>query len=510
VAETPNQTRDQAPPRWAIKTILSLSLPAFLLGLTVPFIGPDEPRYAEVGREMLQSRDWITPTLAGYHWFEKPPLLYWLEACFYSIFGVNEFAARVGPALCGLATVATIWLLLRQALHEAEKPIADWCACIAGSTLGLITFSHAATTDVVVTLPITVAMCAFFVYDRRSDKVESGSKAIWPLILMYAAAGLALLAKGLIGIIFPPAIILFYHLLSRRWPSRDLLKTLIWGIPLTLAIAAIWYVPMYLRYGNEFISEFIVRQHFERFTTNVFQHLQPFYFYLYVLPLMTLPWLPFFCVGIWVAAREALRKSENDDRRAVLLFSLAWFLVPLAFFSASTSKLPGYVLPAVPGAIIMSAVVVASLARRKLFSRVAAGIAGTTLILVSIALITVFPGRAADESVKPLLDVAGERGYSSTKVLVMHVAAHNAEFYAAERLEREKDGTQLRLYGAGDVEQKISELGAPEVLVLVPKEYLHQLLDDQDLTSSVLAQNHDSVLAVVSLRLSGSSTDAIH
>src|SRR6478609_8317728 len=93
------------PQRWFWVLFFTLTVFVYLFGLTLPFVGPDEPRYAEVAREMFQRGDWITPTLGGFNWFEKPALLYWFEIVFYHVFGVNEFAARLGPALCGLGTV---------------------------------------------------------------------------------------------------------------------------------------------------------------------------------------------------------------------------------------------------------------------------------------------------------------------------------------------------------------------------------------------------------------------
>src|SRR4051794_34681214 len=85
----------------------------YLYGLNVPFVGPDEPRYAEVAREMMNRHDWVTPTLGSHNWFEKPALLYWLEILSFRIFGVSEFAARFGPALFGLGTSVSLWFLAR-------------------------------------------------------------------------------------------------------------------------------------------------------------------------------------------------------------------------------------------------------------------------------------------------------------------------------------------------------------------------------------------------------------
>jgi 4-amino-4-deoxy-L-arabinose transferase-like glycosyltransferase len=501
MAESTNLGVDSSLPRWVVLAIALLSLPAFLLGLNVPFIGPDEPRYAEVGREMWRSGDLITPTLAGYHWFEKPPLLYWLETFFYSIFGVNEFAARLGPALCGLSIVACLWVLGRAVFEGNERQLTNWFVLVAASTLGLITFSHAASTDIVVTLPLAVAMTSFFVYDRRSGTDEVGWRLYRPLFLMYFAAGFALLAKGLIGIIFPPAIIILFYVLSRRWPHRRLMMSSLWGIPITLAIAAIWYMPMYVKYGDEFIREFIIRQHFERFTTNVFQHPQRFYFYLYVLPLMTLPWLPFFVAGLWRGVRQAINRQRREALSSLLIFCFSWLLVPLVFFSASNSKLPGYILPSIPPAIIIAAIGVYSLAKKSRSRMwICAGLAAATIITVAVLLVTAFPPRAARESVKPLLDVADSRGFGAANILLLHNENFSAEFYAGDRLSRDPNGKQVKLYGPSEVEQVIRSSGSTSELVLVPKEYLHQLLEYQDLTCEVLAENRDDCLVVVTLR----------
>ena len=101
---------------WVIVAVVIIAI--YLFGLTIPLVGPDEPRYAQVAREMFDRDDWVTPTLGGYNWFEKPALLYWLEIISYHIFGVTEFAARFGSALFGLGTVASLWLLGRSFTAE--------------------------------------------------------------------------------------------------------------------------------------------------------------------------------------------------------------------------------------------------------------------------------------------------------------------------------------------------------------------------------------------------------
>src|SRR4051812_30308352 len=118
----------------------------YFFGLTIPLVGPDEPRYAQVAREMFERGDWVTPTLGGFHWFEKPALLYWLEIAAYNLFGVSEFSARLGRALFGLGTVTSLWVLGKH--FDAKTPsgdennFANWLGLIAASSIGIIVFAH--------------------------------------------------------------------------------------------------------------------------------------------------------------------------------------------------------------------------------------------------------------------------------------------------------------------------------------------------------------------------------
>src|SRR5688572_26775099 len=267
----------------------------YFFGLTVPLLGPDEPRYSQVAREMFERGDWITPTLGGFHWFEKPVLLYWLQIVSYNTFGVSEYSARFGSALFGLATVAALSLLGRacaRALDDEENDLSFWLAVVSASSIGLIAFARGASFDIVLTFPITAAMVSFFVFELRESSSDRsiGWRGV-PLFLFYFFIGLSLLAKGLIGIVFPFAIVAFYYVLSWRIPSRRLLLSFVWGSVIALLVAALWYGPMYLRHGWEFIDEFFIQHHFQRYTSNKYLHPQPFYFFFLVLPAMTFPWL---------------------------------------------------------------------------------------------------------------------------------------------------------------------------------------------------------------------------
>lgn len=499
ITTTDNKSRNSLP-NWLWICLALLAVGTYFFGLTIPLLGPDEPRYAQVAREMWQAGDWITPTLGGQNWFEKPALLYWLEIVSFNIFGVSEFAARIGPALFGLGIIFCLWILGRSITQTNQIPttnFANWLALFAASTLGILVFSRGASFDITVTFPITAALVSFFVYDRN--------ERISALISFYFFIGVALLAKGLIGIVFPFAIVAFYYLLSRRLPNRQFVFSLIWGTLIAIAVAAVWYVPMYLRHGWEFVDEFFLQHHFQRFTSNKYKHPQPFYFFFWVLPLMTLPWMPFFFAAIWKEIFQ--RKDAKIQRKPFpfsssphLLFSISWLLVPLVFFSLSGSKLPGYILPAVPPAIIITAVFITQLVDKPKWRYFVTAIATATFLTTIILLATVVPKFADYDSVRSLIAVSNERGYAASKVLTMHTVSHNAEFYAAGRLLRDKDGEQKKLYGASEVLNIITSDGGKPVLVLVPLEYLHQITLDENLKSEVLRDNGELAIVAVSAK----------
>jgi 4-amino-4-deoxy-L-arabinose transferase-like glycosyltransferase len=248
----------------------------YLFGLgKIPLVGPDEPRYAEVAREMLSRHDFITPTLAGMPWFEKPPLLYWMIMASYRVFGVNEFATRLGPAICGLLTGLFVYWLgsaVRnysfveegpEEKHESSRPVplGRWSALALLSSVGIIAFSRAASFDIVLTMTLSGALACFFVWHLRCETAPAGERAapvmdsrrpINPVVLLftfYFFIGLSLLAKGLIGIVLPFGILALYFLFRRERPQGPLLNSLVWGIPIAAATAMVWYGPMIGRHG---------------------------------------------------------------------------------------------------------------------------------------------------------------------------------------------------------------------------------------------------------------------
>lgn len=519
---------------WLLFAVVVVAV--YLAGLNIPLLGPDEPRYSQVAREMFERGDWVTPTLGGYNWFEKPALLYWLQITFYHIFGVSEFAARLGSALFGLGTIISIWLLGRsveQRLPAEYKNcnFANWLALIAASTIGLIAFSHGASFDIILTFPVTASLVCFFLWELREDNETEGigqdEVAIPPsprlpsslsLLGFYFFIGVALIAKGLIGIVFPFAMVVFYYLLSRKLPPKAFIISALWGTAVAVIVASAWYLPIYQKHGWSFIDEFFIQHHFQRYTSNKYLHPQPFFFFLWVLPLMTIPWLPFFIASLWnfIPKRSVDTQVEtktgdvenipavspllhSPTLRGLRLFALAWLLVPLVFFSFSGSKLPGYVLPALPAAMILAGeyawrFTLVNKMRRVIIQIVALG---SLVIFLTIALFFV-KDFAEHESVKTLIEKADAAGHSDERVINLFGMSHNSEFYAPGRLVRTPDGKQKMYFSVREMVEELGSKNERSGLVLVPLRHLEILTKSDLVDINILGDNTE--FAIVAIR----------
>ena len=324
-------------------------------GLTASgMLGPDEPRYASIGREMARSGDWITPRLWGEPWFEKPALLYWMTGAACRLGLGEDLAPRVPVAL-----VSVVFLIFFQGiLSRAFGARAAWAATlILGTSAAWLGCSFIGTTD----LPMAAAFSAAMLLSL--DWIETGDRRRLPLAA--ALLGVAVLAKGLV----PLALTLPLLWCGRRhW--TDLLRLPVAGAFLIVALP--WYLLCYLRNGAAFLRTFFWEQHFERFTTTSLAHGQPFWFYVPVLAAALLPWTPL----LLPLARRALYR---DARRRFLLL---WLLFVLVFFSFSKNKLPGYLLPLAPAAAALMGIALAEAKR----ARWALPAAALCLIAIPIAL----------------------------------------------------------------------------------------------------------------------------
>lgn len=473
-----------------------LTMAVYLTGIGIPLLGPDEPRYSQVAREMFERGDWVTPTLGGFDWFEKPALLYWMQIAAYNIFGVSEFAARLGPALFGLGTVFFLWLAGREVRESEGEDFAGRVAVVGASALGLIAFSRGASFDITLTFPITASMVSFFIWDHRYREAKSGGTKF--LALFFAFAGVALIAKGLVGILFPYAIVASYFVLSRRMPPAKLIFAFVWGTLLCCLVASAWYLPMYRVNGWKFVDEFIIQHHFQRYTSNKYLHPQPFWFFWVVFPLLTLPWMPFFFATVWRALKRITgRDGSGEPLSPLAVFAFAWMLVILVFFSFSGSKLPGYVLPALPAGLILTSFAVVRFARVSDLRRKAVVAVAIVTMVTSAGLARfVVADFIREETVWHLVMTANERGYKTEKIVNLHTISHSLEFYGAGRLVRLPDGKQRKLFGVTEVVEEMDKNKTDQILVLIPLSYLNELTGSSLVRTEVLDDNGEHAMVI--------------
>lgn len=325
--------------------VFAASAFAFCFGLGgLGFLGPDEPRYAEVAREMFASGDYISTRLCGCLWFEKPVLLYWMSTASYHLFGVSEFAARLPSALSALFTVTLLYLVLVRA---GFSRLAMTASLVLGTSGIFIAYAHVVAQDMILTATMTAALLSAYLWTRTSGRIRA---TCW--VLMFFFTGLAVLAKGLVGIVLVLGISCAYFILVGALRSIGW-KECLMGLAVFLAVAGIWYVPVIARHGWPFIEEFFIRHHFERYATNEFGHPQPVYFFLLVAIAGAAPWT---FLLIPAAARLRWLKPSSEARDSLISLAWIWVVLPVVFFSFSESKLPGYILPISPAlAVIIGA-----------------------------------------------------------------------------------------------------------------------------------------------------------
>jgi 4-amino-4-deoxy-L-arabinose transferase-like glycosyltransferase len=311
----------------------------FLLLGRAGLIEPDEGRYSEIPREMLEKSDFVTPTLNYVGYFEKPPLHYWLNALSFKIFGMNEFAARLTGTLAGLLTVLLVYHTGRKLFGRREGLFS---AFILGTSTGFLAQSRINLTDMTLTFCLSAALCCFII---AADDLERHKGRYYYSFFLFSS--LAVLTKGLIGIVFPAGIIIIYLAKTRRWYLLKEMR-LTGGIGLFLVVTVPWFVLVSLR-NPEFARFFFIHEHFERFLTKVHGRYQPFWFFLPILLLTMLPW-SFYAVRA-VARAWSERRHQDGER---LIFLLIWAAFIFLFFSASHSKLIPYILPVFPPLAILT------------------------------------------------------------------------------------------------------------------------------------------------------------
>jgi 4-amino-4-deoxy-L-arabinose transferase-like glycosyltransferase len=352
---------------WAILILVTLYICYFSHLGVIGFVGPDEPRYAWIARDMAESGDWVTPRLYGKPWFEKPPLLYWGGAIFFKLLGEGhpEIAARLPSAISALlASLALAWLAWRTCGEECAR----WLLVLLPTSVGMIGFSRAAATDMPFTGMLTIAMvCAASVLGLVSKNENPPiPRTNWLALTLFGFfLGLAVLAKGPAAIILSGGAVLFWAVFTKRW--REALRLLHpAAIAAFCATALPWYV-LCSRRNSDFFRIFIIEHNFKRYLTPEFQHVQPFWFYLPILFIAFLPW-SILVLAVGLAGARQLARTRCMQELPCLV--LCWAVFCLVFFTVAKSKLPGYILPAVPAIALLVAY---SVTGREWFSRRFAG-----------------------------------------------------------------------------------------------------------------------------------------
>ena len=367
----PTRTDALAPPggpaRWWWSTPVLLSLLALWLLATLglrPLLLPDEGRYAEVARAMWTGSSWgawLVPTLNGLPFFHKPPLFYWLDMAAMQLLGANVFAARFASAFGAWLMGASLWLAMRRGHGPRAAAIA---LGVLATTPFFFIGGQYANHDMLVGGLITAAVLAL----ARALEAPPRVDLRW-LVTGWVLCGFAMLAKGLIGFVLPALVIGPWLLAQGRW--RQTLRLL---HPLAVfafgVVAAPWFIAMQLRYPG-FFDYFVMEQHFRRFAQSNFNNVHGLWFFLVVLPLLTLPWSAWLLAAAWrvawpLAAARRLAwppaaawrawtgwRAEGDagtshtaPGNATLGLYAWWAIAVVGFFSLPSSKLVGYVLPA--------------------------------------------------------------------------------------------------------------------------------------------------------------------
>ncbi len=307
----------------------------------------DEALYAEVSRDMLERQEYVLPRYNGEPFNHKPPMLFWSQVAGYRLFGVGAFGARAGTALAGVLALLALYGFARRPLGPDR---AFLTAFVLGTSLQFVALSRVALTDMQLTACFVV--CLGSLYRAVEDSEQRGRGLSW-FLLACLFSGLAMLSKGLIGLVLPAGALFFYLLSIKK--LRLLLRPS-WMVPGMILLAGVgfsWYLLIALTHpgGVDFMRELFLKQHVGRFTSSMDGHGGPFFYFVPVVLLGMMPWSPFLVLG---TTRRAFRQPTEEGTRFLRLFTV-FSLLTFVFFSIAATKLPNYITPALPGFALLIA-----------------------------------------------------------------------------------------------------------------------------------------------------------
>ncbi len=339
----------------------------------------DEGRYAEMAREMVATGDWITPRLNGIKYFEKPPLQTWMNALSFAAFGLGEWQARLWTGLCGLLGIVLTAYAGRRVFNER---VGFNAGLVLASSFWWAGFGHINSLDMGLAGMMTLALCGLLLGQRKD--ADTRERRNW-MLLCWAGMALAVLSKGLIGIVLPGAVLVLYTLFSRDWGIWKRLH-LMAGLLVFFTITTPWFVLVSLQ-NPEFPHFFFIHEHVQRFTSKIHNRAGPWYYFIPLLVIGILPWLGVLAQSLWAGRRDA---DAGFQPRKMLL---TWAGFIFFFFSISGSKLPSYIVPIFPALALLIALHLETATRKNW--AVTAGLMAV-LGVVGLAYVPSLPGLATD------------------------------------------------------------------------------------------------------------------
>jgi len=336
--------------------VLVCGIIIFILGLgTTGLVDETPPLFAAAARAMSESGDWLTPKVNGIFRFDKPPLIYWLMGFFYSL-PKNEIwdsfgtlSARLPSALASLFLMLMIGDTLFCWPQKSNRQFLTPIVASLGFALSplIIIWSRTAVSDALLTGILGISLLLFW----RRMASENNDQCISAWVFL----GFAILVKGPVAFVLALLTITSFLFCQKNW------KTLLSkikpkkGFLITILISVPWYFLELLKEGKPFWDNFFGYHNYQRYTSVVKNQAEPFWFFLYIMILASLPFTPFLYHGIFKAFKDFLKSSKQSCNVSETLFtySLCWLTSVLIFFSLSATKLPSYWLPAIPAAAIL-------------------------------------------------------------------------------------------------------------------------------------------------------------
>ena len=334
------------PQKWAqIVVLLGFCFILYFLNLGQwDLWNPDEPRYAQVAREMINGRDWILMHFNGKVYEDKPPLFFWsIALSSYLLQGFSSFSVRLPAALFGTLTVLLTFFLGKN-LYSSRTGF--FSGLILATSLEFAYLSTRANIDTTLTFFTTASLLCFLRWYQYHKGERSNQRPTIFIYGFYIGMALGTLTKGPVGFVLPLLVSLIYLLIQKDWKGIKGMK-LIPGIVLMMVIVLAWYVPAVWKGGRDYLNVTLLKQTVNRYSQG-WSHVKPFYYYFYNYPFESLPWVLFLPAAIAYGFSK-----ETLEKRKKFLFLLTWFVVIFIFFSLSKGKRGLYLLPLYPAVSIM-------------------------------------------------------------------------------------------------------------------------------------------------------------